>query len=251
MVHLGQMRHLVRDDVVDHRLRAISRAAERQSAARRAATPAAPGVAHPDPRDGRADTGGERRARRASSSRARTHQMVAHPARQMDRVAAHADLAIGDGHRRRRLASNQRQMRCGGPAPAPSRPRQTAPGAAAPRAGRRSSGACPARKRKPNSAGTPCGKHQLDPALGRIDAQPDPPRPRADPDRRAARRGRAPPPAGRSRRASIRRAAAPGSEKRREDPPFRRLFWNPAAPPASRSSKLSANRLIAQAAMIA
>ena len=103
VVHLGEVRHLVRDDVVDHRFRREDQPpAERQIALARTAAPAALGIAHRDPVHRLADPGGMVAGAVRQFAAGEMSEMVAHPPRQVRRVAAHPDLAVADFDRRRR-----------------------------------------------------------------------------------------------------------------------------------------------------
>ena len=103
MADLGEMRHLMRDDIVYDRLRCQDEPpAEREIAGRRAAAPAAGRVAHRNPRHPFVDACGKAAGAARQLLPGQPGEMVAHPAGDMRRVAAHPDLAIGDRHRRRR-----------------------------------------------------------------------------------------------------------------------------------------------------
>ena len=251
VVHLGQMRDLVGDDIGDDRLRGEDQPpAERQISARRAAAPAAPGVAHADPRDLAPDMGGERAGAARQLVMGEGSEMVAHPARDVRRIAAHADLAIGDGHwRRRRIEPAANAMR--GPQHRHHRPFDKRH-----RARQRLEPGGDPMALVPEKAQAQFGRHaarqhQLDPAPGRVDAQPDPPRPRADPDR--------------ERRAEVERHRLPADLSERRFAARPRLPWRNAAKtchfaafsetlprrPRDGRQKLSADREIRQAAMLA
>ena len=117
MVHLGEVRDLVGDDIVDHRFRREHQPpAERQVPRRRAASPAAFGVAHADPRDAPADAARRSRGRGADSSRRRkADQVVAHPARRDARGRRATRISPSTIATGGAAASVSWRMRCGTP----------------------------------------------------------------------------------------------------------------------------------------
>ena len=159
--------------------------AEREGSRAGAASPAALRVAHADPRH-------TRPMPRSQSTRAPcelgpqpSREMIADPARQMRRIAAHPNFAVTDRHRRRGrvgLAADamrdpeHRHDRAFGERHSVRQRLETA----------RDPGSLARQKAQPLACRHARGQHQFDPALGRIDAQPDPPRPRTDSDRQRA-----------------------------------------------------------------
>jgi len=100
MVHLDEMCHLVRNDIVDDPFgRKEQSPAEREIAPSGTAAPPALCVTHRDPRH--ASTDASRNPPCSSSELPPRHssQMVADPARDMRAISAHPKLAITDRHR--------------------------------------------------------------------------------------------------------------------------------------------------------
>src|SRR6516165_1121149 len=103
VVHLGEMRHLMRDDVVEHRLGSKNQPpAEREVSPSRAAPPSTLCIAYIDPRHAAPDPCGELARPPGEFVPSHRHQIIPDPARQMRRIATNADLAIDDHHRRPR-----------------------------------------------------------------------------------------------------------------------------------------------------
>ena len=170
-------------DVVDDLLGSKDQPpAERQISRCRTAAPAAFGVADTDPCDLAANAGGERPRPPRQLIVSQHGKMVAHAARQMRGIAAHPNLAIRNRHRRRRdlerVANPMQnpQHRDDSALGKRNRPRQCCKPALDPTA-------LVAQKPQPDLGWHAVRQHQFDPARSGIDTQPDPTRPRADPDR--------------------------------------------------------------------
>ena len=109
-------------------------------------------------------------------------EMVAHPARKMQRIAAHPDLVIRERHRRRRgierpaNAMRYPQHRHHRPLDKRHRARQGIEAGGDP-------AALVLEKTQAEFGRDAVRQDQLDPPLGRVDPQSDAARPRADPDR--------------------------------------------------------------------
>src|ERR1700686_2613687 len=91
------MRHLVGDDIVEHRLgREDQPPAEREIAACRAASPAALRIAHSDSRHVVPDPCGEPTRPASELTLRLRHEVITDAARQMHWIAPHADFAVDD-----------------------------------------------------------------------------------------------------------------------------------------------------------
>ena len=241
------MRYFVGDDIVDDPLGSEDQPpAEGQIAARRAAAPAAFGIAHADFCHLVADARGERSRAPRQFVKGERRKMVLDPARNMPRIAAHADFAVPNHYRGRRAVERSTN---------PVRHvhhRHDRPFDERHRAGQ-----------GPEAGGDPspfvfektqtkfgrhiARQHQFDPAFGGVDPQSDASRPRADPDRhRGAKveRRRLPADLGQCRFAARPVRAGRDAAKARHFAAFAREFADPCAEP---SQKLSAAVLIPQA----
>jgi len=186
VVHLGEMRHLVRDDIVDDRLgRKDEPPAEREVPPAGAASPSALRITYGDPRQLASDSRREGTRPVGELDTRHRHEVITDAALEMCRITAHSDLAFTDRHRR----SCQIVL-------APDAVRDAEHGYDDPlselhrlRQGCEAGGDPPllgGEKPQAMAPRHPWGQDQLDLAFGRIDPQGDPPRPRADPDRNAS-----------------------------------------------------------------
>ena len=173
----------MRDNVFEHRLGSQNQSpAEGQVSSSRAASPTALGIAHIDPRHLAPDARGQPMRPRDELGPRRCNEMIADPARQVRGIAAHADFAVDDpdrgcgriefaadpmGHpeqRHDRTFDKRHRLRQGfEPRGDPSTLRR--------------------QKAQPRPRRNAGRQDQFDLAFGRVDPQPHPPRPRADPDR--------------------------------------------------------------------
>jgi hypothetical protein len=186
VVHLGEMGHLVRDDIVEDRFRRKDEPpTERKVPPAGAAPPSALRIAYNDPRQPASDPRCEGPRPLSELGARHRHEVITDTALEMRGIAAHTDLAVADRHRRRcRVvlapdAMGDAEHRHDGPVGKPHRLREGCEAGGDPP---------PLGGEKPQ---TVTGRHagrqdQLDPAFGRIDPQCNPPRPRTDPDRNAS-----------------------------------------------------------------
>jgi len=183
VVHLGEMRHLMGDDIVDDPLgRENQPPAERKIAPARAAAPAAPRIAHRDLRYVAADSGGKRTRPEGELVTRLRYQEIADAPREMHWLAAHTNLASNNCDRRRSGIGfsadpvRHPEYRHDGTLSEWHRERQ-----------RREAGRDPPTlaldKAHAMGRGHTRWQHQFDGTLGCVDAQRNPPRPRTDPNR--------------------------------------------------------------------
>ena len=100
VVHLGQMSHLVGNNIIDHRFGSEDQPpAEGKVTLFRAAAPPAPGVAYADPCHLVSDTGGQMLGALRKLGPGHHGEVVAHAARQICRIAANSDFAVADPDR--------------------------------------------------------------------------------------------------------------------------------------------------------
>src|SRR5271168_3180662 len=103
VVHLGEMRHLVRDDIVDDRLgRKDEPPAEREVPPAGAASPSALRITYGDPRQLASDSRREGTRPVGELDTRHRHEVITDTALDMREIAAHPDLSVTDSHRWRR-----------------------------------------------------------------------------------------------------------------------------------------------------
>jgi len=186
VVHFGEMRHFVGDDIVDDRFgRKDEPPAEREISPAGAAPPSALRITHTDPRQLASDACCEGTRPAGELDARHSDEVITHTALEVRGIAAHPDLAVTDRHWRRCWvvlapdAMGDAEHRYNDPLSEPHRLRE----------GREASGdpsLLSGEKPQTMTRRHAGRQNQLDFAFGRIDSQRDPPRPPTDPDRYAS-----------------------------------------------------------------